>query len=443
MDQNLGRIPPHNQDAEVAALGILLLNADKMHDTVDKISSQDFYNPAHQKIYEAMLNLYNQSKPIDLITASEELRAMDELDKIGGVTYLAGLTEDVVTTANLDYYLDLIKDKATLRDLIEVSSQTLDLCYKDEEEVATVLEYAEKSIFDISQDIHQTGLMPMKEIMVDSFAQMEKRALNPSSLTGITTGFTDLDRATSGLQPSDLVLVAARPSMGKTAFVVNIAVNAALKDAKVAIFSLEMSKNQLSQRMMSSTAHVDLQRVINSNLESEEWQKLLEAIRVLGECDIYIDDTAGISPMELKAKARRLKAQRGLDMIIIDYLQLMEDSSRRNENRTQEISAISRALKGVAMELDVPVVALSQLSRAPEARQDKRPILSDLRESGAIEQDADVVMFLYRDEYYNPDTELKNIGEVIIAKHRNGPTGTIELTFLPQYTKFVNKAYTD
>lgn len=441
MAQNLGKIPPHNLDAEKAALGILLLNADKMHDTVDKISDLDFYTPAHQVIYQAMVNLYNTSRPLDLITVSEELRAMDQLDKIGGVTYLASLTEEVVTTTNLDYYLELIKDKATLRSLIEVSTETLDLAYKDEEEVATVLEFAEKGIFDISQDIHQTGLTPMREIMVDSFSEMEKRALNPSSITGVTTGFVDLDRATSGLQDSDLILIAARPSMGKTAFVVNIAVNAALKDKKVAIFSLEMSKGQLSQRMMSSTAHIDLQRIINSNLESEEWQKLLEAIKVLNDCDIYIDDTPGISPLELKAKSRRLKAQKGLDIIIIDYLQLMEDSSKRNENRTQEISAISRGLKAVAMELEIPVVALSQLSRSPETRQDKRPILSDLRESGAIEQDADLVMFLYRDEYYNPDTELKNIGEVIIAKHRNGPTGTIELTFLPQYTKFVNKAH--
>ena len=327
----------------------------------------------------------------------------------------------------------------SLEKIIEASSASVDLAYEDSEEVDTIVEFTEKSIFEITQDIHSKGLSPIRDVLVTSFSEMEKRADNPSTLTGVTTGFIDLDRKLSGLQKSDLVLLAARPSMGKTALMVNLAVNAALKEsAHVAIFSLEMSDDQLTRRMMSSMSHVDLQKVISSNLEAQEWTKLLEGVNVLDKLNIYIDDTAGISPLELKAKARRLKAQQGLDLIVIDYLQLMEIKGR-SENRTQEISAISRSLKAIAKELEVPVVALSQLSRATELRGDKRPILSDLRESGAIEQDADVVLFLYRDEYYNKDTEKRNVGEVIIAKHRNGPTGVVELTFLPQFTKFVNK----
>lgn len=439
-DQFVGRIPPHNTEAERNVLGILLLSSDKMNEAVEKLKATDFYNPAHVKIYEALFNLYQRNTPIDLITSVEELRRLGFLEEVGGITYLATLTNDIVTTLNIDYYIEIVKDKSILRQIIEVSAETVDLAYQDsEEEVTTVMEFAEKGIYDITQDAHNKGLTPIGDVLVDAFAIMEERANNPSDLTGVTTGFVDLDRKLSGLQKSDFILLAARPSMGKTALMVNIAVNAAMRaNAHVAIFSLEMSQNQLTQRMMSSISHVDLQKVISAQMESEEWSKLLEGLSVLDKLNIHIDDTAGISPLELKSKARRLKAQHGLDLIVIDYLQLMEISGR-TENRTQEISAISRNLKAIAKDLNVPVIALSQLSRAVEQRGDKRPILSDLRESGAIEQDADVVMFLYRDEYYNPETEKRNVGEVIVAKHRNGPTGVVELTFLPQYTKFVNK----
>jgi replicative DNA helicase len=438
-DQFVGRIPPHNSEAERSVLGILLLSSDKMNEAVEKIKATDFYNPAHVKIYTALLNLYNKNAPIDLITAMEELRRLGYLEDVGGMTYVATLTTEVLTTLNLEYYLDIVKDKSILRQIIEVSSASVDLAYEDSEEVATVMEFTEKGIFDITQGAHSKGLTPIGDVLVESFAMMEERANNPSALTGLTTGFLDLDSKLAGLQKSDLVLLAARPSMGKTALMVNLAVNAAMRaNAHVAIFSLEMSQNQLTQRMMSSISHVDLQKVISAKMESDEWTKVLEGLTVLDKLNIHIDDTAGISPLELKAKARRLKAQHGLDLIVIDYLQLMELGGR-TENRTQEISAISRNLKAIAKELEVPVVALSQLSRATELRGDKRPILSDLRESGAIEQDADVVLFLYRDEYYNEDTEKRNVGEVIIAKHRNGPTGVVELTFLPQFTKFVNR----
>ncbi len=438
--QTIGRIPPHTMEGEQNVLGILLLKDENMDTAVEVIKAEDFYNPAHTKIFQGMLNLYNKQQPIDLLTITEELRRLNFLEDVGGVSYLALLTDQVVYTTNIESYLQIVKDKAILREVIEAGSQSVDLAYEDSEEVATILEFTEKAIFDITEDVHSKGLVPISDVLVTSFRQMEERSKNQNDLTGVTTGFIDLNRKLSGLQRSDLVLLAARPSMGKTALMVNMAVNAAIKKHKVAVFSLEMSENQLAQRMISSISHVDLQKVISGNLEADDWTKVLNGINVLNQLEISIDDTAGISPLELKAKARRLKARQGLDLIVIDYLQLMELKGGRSENRTQEISAISRSLKAIAKELNVPVVALSQLSRATELRGDKRPILSDLRESGAIEQDADVVMFLYRDEYYNKDTEKRNIGEVIIAKHRNGPTGTVELTFLPQFTKFVDLA---
>ncbi|WP_054252855.1 replicative DNA helicase [Neofamilia massiliensis] len=435
----LGRIPPYSNEAEQNVLGILLRAGDQIDTALELIRAEDFYNPIHGEIFRAMVSLSTKSAPIDLLTTMEELRKMGKLEEIGGVAYLGDLSNQVVTTLNIEYYLQIIKDKSILRQLIEASARTLDYAYEDSEEVGTVLEFAEKGIFDISQDLHSKGLNPLKEVLIDTFDILEKRMDSDDSLTGVTSGFIDLDNKLSGFQKSDLVLLAARPSMGKTALMVNFALNAAAAGKKVAVFSLEMSQNQLAQRMMSAMSHVDLQKIISGKLESEEMPRLLEGISALRQFNISIDDTAGITPLELKAKARKLKAKEGLDLIVIDYLQLMEMGGR-NENRTQEISAISRNLKAIAKELDIPVIALSQLSRATEVRQDKRPILSDLRESGAIEQDADVVLFLYRDEYYNPETEKRNIGEVIIAKHRNGPTGVVELTFLGQYTKFVNMA---
>ena len=439
----LGRIPPHNLDAEKSALGIMLLSQEKVNAAIQMLKPSDFYNEGHGNIYQSIQNLYNKSAPVDLISTSEELRRMGKLDVIGGMTYLAKLTSAVTTTLNIEYYLKIIKDKSLLRSLIEKSSQTIDAAYDDGEETSTIVEMAEKNIFEITQGAFNKGLVPLKEVLLESYKLMEQRAANPGGLTGMTTGFIDLDYKLSGMQKSDLILLAARPSMGKTALMVNITLNAALKgDAKVAVFSLEMSKEQLSHRMISSISHIDLQRVIGGRIAQDEWGIIANAVNSLESLVISIDDTPAISPLEVKAKCRRMKAERGLDLIVIDYLQLMEMGGK-SDNRQQEISAISRALKGIAKELDVPVVALSQLSRAVETRGDnnKRPILSDLRESGAIEQDADVVMFLYRDDYYHKDSEKPNIGEVIIAKHRNGPTGVVELLFKPEYTKFVNLTY--
>ncbi|NLY20579.1 MAG: replicative DNA helicase [Tissierellia bacterium] len=437
----MGRIPPHNLDAEKSALGIMLLSQEKVNAAIQMLKPSDFYNEGHGHIYQSIQNLYNKSAPVDLISTSEELRRMGKLDVIGGMTYLAKLTSAVTTTLNIEYYLKIIKDKSLLRSLIEKSSQTIDSAYDDEEETSTIVEMAEKNIFEITQGAFNKGLVPLKEVLLESYKLMEQRAANPGGLTGMTTGFIDLDYKLSGMQKSDLILLAARPSMGKTALMVNITLNAALKgDAKVAVFSLEMSKEQLTQRMISAISHIDLQRVIGGRIAQDEWGVIANAVNSLESLVVSIDDTPAISPLEVKAKCRRMKAEHGLDLIVIDYLQLMEMGGK-SDNRQQEISAISRSLKGIAKELDVPVVALSQLSRAVEGRTDKRPILSDLRESGAIEQDADVVMFLYRDDYYHEDSEKPNVGEVIIAKHRNGPTGVVELLFKPEYTKFVNLTY--
>ncbi len=438
--QVIGRIPPHSIEAEQSVLGAMILDKEAINTAVEIIKPEDFYKEANKEIFEAIIDLYNKNEPVDLITLSEELKRRGTLENIGGVTYLADLSSIVGTTANTKYYCKIVEEKSILRRLIKSCDEIILKSYEDSDEVNAIIEKAEKAIFDITQGKHREGFSPLNEVLLSSFSQIEERAANQDALTGITTGFIDLDHKLSGLQKSDLVLVAARPSMGKTAFALNIASNAALKGgAKVAIFSLEMSKEQLVQRMISSTSHVDLQKIISGRLSEDEWLQIINAIGPLSQAQIFIDDTAGISLMEMKAKCRRLKIEHGLDLVLIDYLQLMQSESR-HESRQQEISAISRGLKALAKELDCPVVALSQLSRAPELRSDHRPILSDLRESGAIEQDADVVLFLYRDEYYNQDSEKKNIGEVIIAKHRNGPTGSIELVFKKEFTKFVNMA---
>ncbi len=438
MENAIGRIPPHSIEAEQSVLGALLLDKEAINTAVEHLKSDDFYKEANREIYEAVLVLNNRNEPVDLITLSEELKRRDTLESIGGITYLANLSSSIATTANTKYYCDIVEEKSILRRLIGSSNEIMGLAYDNSESVNVIIEKAEKNIFDITQGAHRRGFFPINEVLLTSFAQIEERAANKGQLTGITTGYADLDLKLSGLQKSDLVLLAARPSMGKTALGVNIATNASLKDnAKVALFSLEMSKEQLVQRIISSTAHVDLQKIISGNLVDDEWIQIVNAMAPLSKMDIYIDDTAGISMMEMKAKCRRLKIEKGLDMIVVDYLQLMQMDGRA-ENRQQEISAISRGLKGLAKEMECPVLAISQLSRAPELRSDHRPILSDLRESGAIEQDADVVMFLYRDEYYDKESEKKSIAELIIAKHRNGPTGQIELVFKQEYTKFLN-----
>ena len=440
MEEN-GRIPPYDEEAEINVLGSMLLEKESITTAVEFLHAQDFYRKSHGEIYLAILDLYNMNEPADLLTVANQLRSKGQLKEVGGTAYLAALSAAVVTTSDVKYYCKIVKDKSTLRKLIQASDGIMSDAYSQTGEVDALLEKAEKSIFDITEGSQRGGFLPMTEVIQETFETMQKKAENPKALTGLNTGFSDLNRKLSGLQKSDLVLLAARPSMGKTALMVNIATNAAMQDqARVAMFSLEMSAPQLVQRILSSVAHVDLSKIISANLDADEWKKIIDAIQVMQAISIDIDDTPGISPLELKAKCRKLKMEKGLDLIVIDYLQLME-SSGRPESRQQEISAISRALKGIAKELDVPVLALSQLSRAPELRQDHRPILSDLRESGAIEQDADVVMFLYRDDYYHEDSEKKNTGELIIAKHRNGPTGTVDLVFKKEYTKFVSMEF--
>ncbi len=431
---------PHSIEAEQSVLGAMILDKEAINEAIEIIRPDDFYKEANAEIYEAIITLFNKNEPVDLITLSEELkRRGGTLENIGGVTYLANLSSGVATTANTKYYCKIVEEKSILRKLIKSSNEIMGKAYEDSEDVNVIIEKAEKEIFDITQGTQREGFSPISEVLLDSFAKIEEMAANQGGLTGLTTGFIDLDNNLSGLQNSDLILLAARPSMGKTAFGINIATNSALKaKANVAIFSLEMSKEQLVQRMIAATAHVDLQKIISGRLTEDEWLQIINSMGPLSQANIFIDDTAGISLMEMKAKCRKLKMEKGLDLILIDYLQLMQMEGYK-ENRQQEISAISRGLKGLAKEMNCPVIALSQLSRAPELRSDHRPILSDLRESGAIEQDADVVLFLYRDEYYNEDSEKKNIGELIIAKHRNGPTGTIELVWKKEFTKFLNK----
>lgn len=416
----------------------MIVDKEAINTAVEAIRPVDFYKEANKEIFETIVELYNRNEPVDLITLSEELKKRGTLENIGGVTYLANLSGSVATTANVKYYCDIVEEKSILRRLIKSCDEIMTKSFEDSEEVNSIIESAEKNIFDITQGRNREGFFPIREVLLDSFSKIEEMAMKEDGLTGLTSGFIDIDNKLSGLQKSDLILLAARPSMGKTALGLNIALNSALKgNAKVGVFSLEMSKEQLVQRLLSSLSHVDLQKIISGKLNEDDWLKIVKAMGPLSETDIYIDDTAGISLMEMKAKCRKLKIEKGLDLVVIDYLQLMQSDSP-SESRQQEISSISRGLKALAKEMDCPVLALSQLSRAPELRSDHRPILSDLRESGAIEQDADVVMFLYRDEYYNQDTDKKNIGEVIIAKHRNGPTGTVELLWMGQFTKFVN-----
>ncbi|WP_236616439.1 replicative DNA helicase [Schnuerera ultunensis] len=417
----------------------MILNKEAINTAIEQLHPEDFYKEANREIFEAIIELFNRNEPVDLITLSEELRKRGTLENLGGVTYLAELSGGVAITSNVKYYCDIVEEKSILRRLIKSCDDIMAKSYEGTEEVNNIIEEAEKNIFDITQGRHREGFAPIKEVLLDSFSKIEEMAAHQGELTGLTTGFIDIDQKLSGMQNSDLILLAARPSMGKTALGINIATNSAIKaEASVAIFSLEMSKEQLVQRMISSAAHVDLQKIISGRLNEDEWIKIIDAMGPLSQAKIFIDDTAGISLTEMKAKCRRLKIERGLDLIVIDYLQLMQ-SHGRQENRQQEISAISRGLKALAKEMDCPVIALSQLSRAPELRSDHRPILSDLRESGAIEQDADVVLFLYRDEYYHEDSDKKNIGEVIIAKHRNGPTGVVELVWKKEFTKFLNK----
>ena len=433
------RIPPHSVEAEQSVLGSILLDKDAMISVSETLIPEDFYKEAHRVIYECMLKLYNNQSEIDLITLADELRDQGYLDDIGGIAYITSLSTIVPTTSNIKYYINIVKEKSISRQLISAANDIINLGYDSSTKVEDVLENAEKKIFDISQERTTNDFQPINQVLTETLSMLEKLYEEKSDVTGLTTGFRDLNKKINGLQRSDLLLIAARPAMGKTAFALNLVQNAALKgDASVAVFSLEMSKEQLVQRMAAAQSSVELKKIKTGTLAANDWPRITDGMAVLSGAKIHIDDTPGIKISELRSKCRKLKIEKGLDLVLIDYLQLMEGEGH-NESRQQEIAKISRSLKILAKELDCPVVALSQLSRAPEQRADHRPMLSDLRESGSIEQDADIVMFLYRDEYYNPDTERKNIGEVIVAKNRHGETGTVELVWFGEIQKFADK----
>ena len=437
----LGKIPPHDIEAEQAVIGSMLTDQDAVMTAVERLKSDSFYREDNKLIFEAIVNLYNRSEPIDLITVKDELTSMGNFEKIGGFQYLATLPDKVPTTANVQKYVNIVDEKATLRKLIKTANEIIDLGYNPTEDVEDIMAGAEKKIFDIIQNKNQKSYSPIKDVLIESFTKLEELYNQKSVVTGIPTGFIELDYKTAGLHGSDLILVAARPAMGKTAFALNIAANAAIRaNVPVALFSLEMSKEQLVNRVLCMEAMVDSNKVRTGKLEEDDWSKLAGVVGPLSESGIYIDDTPGISIMEIRTKCRKLKMEKNIGLIVIDYIQLIQGSGKKNSSREQEISEISRSLKILAKELNVPVIALSQLSRAVEQRPEHRPMLSDLRESGAIEQDADIVMFLYRDDYYNPDSEDKDIAEVIIAKHRGGSTGTVKLLWMGSYTKFVNLA---
>ena len=437
-DNILGKVPPHSIEAEQTLLGAMLIDEDALEVAVDQLKGDFFYYDGNMEIFEAAKKLAHANMPVDLLTITEELKKRDKLDQVGGVDYLAGLAENVYSPKNAKAYCKIIEEKYITRNVIKAANEILSKGYQDQDEVKSLIELAEKRIFDISQERERRDFSHMKDVVLDVFNLLEERASHDGTMTGLTTGFADIDRLTAGLQKSDFILIAARPSMGKTALALNLALNTAVKDkANVAVFSLEMAKEQLVQRIVSMESLVESNKLRSGQLEGDDWDKITRASSRISEANIYIDDTPGITLFELQSKCRRLSAQQGLDLIVIDYLQLMEGEGKA-ESRQQEISSLSRGLKGLAREMNCPVISLSQLSRAPEQRQDHRPILSDLRESGAIEQDADLVMFLYRDEYYHEDTEKRGIAEVKIAKHRNGPTGTIELAWVERFTKFAD-----
>ena len=436
----VGKIPPHDTEAEEAVLGSMLTDQDAVVDAIETLKPEDFYREDNKLIYEAMLNLYNKADPIDIITVKAELTSMGKFENVGGLGYLSTLPDKVPLSSNAGRYVNIVEEKALLRKLIKASNDIIDLGYAQTEEVDDIMNQAEKRIFDIMQGKNEKDFSPIKDVLVESFAEIEKLYNQKEPITGVPTGFIDLDYKTAGLHNSDLILIAARPAMGKSAFALNIATNAAVNaKVPVAIFNLEMSKSQLVNRMLCSQAMVDSNKIRTGKLEENDWVKLATALGPLSDAPIYIDDTAGITVAKIRAKCRKLKLEKNIGLVIIDYLQLIQGSGKKNATREQDISEISRSLKILAKELDIPVIALSQLSRAAEQRQDHRPMLSDLRESGAIEQDADIVMFLYRDDYYNPETEKKNIAEVTLAKHRSGSTGTVELLWMSNFTKFENK----
>ena len=418
----LGKMPHHDTEAEQAVIGSMLTDKDAVMEAVEVLRPESFYREDNKLIFTAIVNLYNKSEPIDLVTVKDELFSMGSFEKVGGFEYLVTLPDKVPTTANVQKYIKIVEEKWTLRKLIKTANEIIDLGYNPTEDVEDIMAGAEKKIFDIIQNNNQKTYTPINEVLVESFTKLEELYNRKSKITGVPTGFTDFDNITAGLQGSDLILIAARPAMGKTAFALNIAAHAAIREKiPVALFSLEMSKDQLVNRILCMEAMVDSNKVRTGKLEEDDWNKLAGVVGPISDSGIYIDDTPGISIMEIRTKCRKLKMEKDIGLIVIDYIQLIQGSGNRKE-------------------LNVPVVALSQLSRAVEQRPDHRPMLSDLRESGSIEQDADIVIFLYRDDYYNPDSEDKDIAEVIIAKHRGGSTGTVKLLWMGNYTKFVNLA---
>lgn len=440
------RIPPQNIEAEQCVLSAMLLDKDAIAKATEILSSSDFYREAHRVIFNAMLELYNKNEAVDMVTVTEILRRDNKLEDVGGIAYVTGLANAVPTAANIKYHADIVAEKSVLRQLVRVSTEIATMGYEANDDVGVLLDTAESRILEISNRKKKADFTPISDVLMNSVQNLEKMLANKGGLTGIPTGFSDLDKLTSGLQPSDFIILAARPSMGKTALALNIVQNVALRAHKkiggepksVAFFSLEMSKEQLVSRMLCAEANIDSQSLRVGELKDSDWESLWSACDVMSKAKIFIDDTAGITAMEMRSRARRLKAEHGLDLIVVDYLQLMQGSGKRNSSgdRQQEVSEISRSLKALARELDVPVISLSQLSRSVESRNIKRPMLSDLRESGSLEQDADIVAFLYREDYYDPNTENKHT-ELIIAKHRNGPVDTVNLFFHKQFTKFV------
>ena len=440
------RVPPQNIEAEQAVLGAMLIDKEAIAKASEILSSADFYREAHRVIFNAMLELYNKNEAVDMVTVTEILKRDNKLEDIGGLAYITSLANVVLTAANVKYHADIVAEKSVLRQLVRVSTEIAAMGYEANEDVGTLLDTAESRILEISNRKKKADFTPINDVLMESVQNIEKLINNKGGLTGLPSGFADLDKLTSGLHPSDFIILAARPSMGKTALALNIVQNVALRAHKriggeprsVAFFSLEMSKEQLVNRMLCAEAGIDSQRLRVGEMGDKDWDALWGACDLMSKAKIYIDDTAGITVMDMRSRARRLKAEHGLDLIVVDYLQLMQGSGKRNTSgdRQQEVSEISRSLKALARELDVPVLALSQLSRSVEARQVKRPMLSDLRESGSLEQDADIVAFLYREDYYNPETENKHT-ELIIAKHRNGPVDTVNLFFHKQFTKFV------
>lgn len=439
MNQMIERTPPHNNEAEQSVLGAIFLEPQALITASEILLPEDFYRIAHKKIFETMLVLNDRGQPVDLVTIAEELKVKNELEDVGGISYITELANAVPTAANIVYYANIVEEKSLLRRLIRVATDIVEDGYTREDEVEALLGEAEKKMMEVSNRKNAGDFRHIKDVLVETYDNIELLHTRKGDVTGIPTGFRDLDKITAGFQRNDLIIVAARPSVGKTAFALNVAQNVATKtDENVAIFSLEMGAEQLVMRMLCAEGNIDAQVLRTGNLEADDWRKLTMAMGSLSNAGIFIDDSPGIRINEIRSKCRRLQQEHGLGMIMIDYLQLIMGSGRGSDNRQQEVSEISRSLKALARELKIPVIALSQLSRGVEQRQDKRPMMSDLRESGSIEQDADIVSFLYREDYYDKETEMQNMIEIIIAKQRNGPTGTVTLAFAKEYNKFLN-----